>query len=101
MFLLAARLIVMLFAGLVHEVQLIHQSAFLQQLQSAVNSDAIQFRIFIPRHLIKALRIQMLPGFIDQIQKNLPLPGEPHTGRGGRLCHHNRSGSFRHSALSV
>ena len=43
--------------------RLIYQSALFQQFQSAVYSDAIQLGVFVPRHLIKAFRIQVLARF--------------------------------------
>ena len=51
MFLFAPRLVVVLLARLMHEVELVHQAAFLQQLQRAVDGDAVQFRVFLFRQL--------------------------------------------------
>jgi len=78
MFLLAPRLVIMLLSRLVHQIQLIDQPAFLQQLQCAVDGDAIQFRIFLFRHLIQPLGVEMLPGLIDEVEQNLPLARQTH-----------------------
>ena len=56
MFLLAARFVVMLFARLMHQVQLVHQAAFFEQLQRPVNGHPVQLRIFLLRQLKSARR---------------------------------------------
>ena len=82
MLLLAPRLVIVLFAGLMHEIEFVNQTAFLQQLQCPVNRDAIQLRIFFLRELEQTLRVQVLPGFIDEIEQDLPLPREAHAALG-------------------
>ena len=76
MFLFQPSLVVVLVAVMMHQVQLVHQAARLQQLQRPVNGDAIQFRIFFTREREQAFGIQMLAGLIDQIQQDLPLARE-------------------------
>ena len=84
-FLLAPRLIIVLLAGLVHEIELVHQAAFLQQLQRAVDGDAIQLRVFLLRQLKEALRIQMLAGLVDEVEQDLPLARETYRAFGNRV----------------
>ena len=81
-FLLAARLVKVLLAGLVHQIEFIHQATFLEQLQRPVNSHAIQFWIFLFRQLIKTLGVEMLTCLVDQIQQDLALPCEADTAIG-------------------
>ena len=78
MFLLAPRLIIMLLAGLMHEVELVDQAAFLQQFQRAVDGDAIELRVFFLGHLIETLGVQMLACFVDEIEQNLALARQTH-----------------------
>lgn len=84
MFLLAARFVVVLLAGLMHEVQLIDQATFLEQLQRPVDGNAIQLRIFFFRELIEALGIEVLTGLVDEVEQNFPLAGEAHAVIGKR-----------------
>ncbi len=76
--LLQARLVVMLIAVVVHEVQLIHQAAILEHLQRAVDGHPVQFGIFFLGQLEQALGVQVLPGLVDHFQQDLPLTGEAH-----------------------
>jgi hypothetical protein len=71
------RFVIVLIAGVVHQVQLIDQPALLQKLEGAVNGNAVQLRITLMRHRVKTLGIEMFPGFVDQLQEDLPLPREP------------------------
>ena len=77
MFLFQPRLVVVLVAIVMHQVQLVHQAACLQQLQRPVHGDAVQLRIFFARQREQTFGIQMLAGLIDQIEQNLPLAREP------------------------
>ena len=76
--LLQPRLVVVLVAVVVHQVQLVHQAAGLEQLQRPVDGHAVQLGIFFARQLEQTLGIQMLAGLIDQIEQNLALAREPH-----------------------
>ena len=67
-----------LVAVMVHQVQLVHQSARLEKLERAVNGDAVQLGIFLTRERVQALGIQVLAGLIDQIEQDLALAREPH-----------------------
>ena len=58
------------------EIQLIHESTFLQHFQSTVDGYPIQLRILFLRKVKQTLGIEMLPGFIDQIEQDLPLTRE-------------------------
>jgi len=85
MFLLAARFVVMLLSRLVHQIQLIHQTALFQQFQRSVYCDAIQLRVFLAGQVIEALGIQVLSGLVDQIEEDLPLASQAHSRFGGRF----------------
>jgi chromate transporter len=102
MLLLAPRLVEVLFARLMHQIQLIHQAAFFQQLQRPVNRHPVELWIFLLRHLIKPFGVQMLPRFVDQIEQNLPLAGQPHpaVGQGG-FRGRSRCGRCSHAAVPV
>ena len=77
-FLLAPRFVVVLLAGLMHEIQLVHQAAFLQQLQRAVDGDAIQLRVLFLRQLIETFRVEMLARLVDEVEQDLPLARQTH-----------------------
>src|SRR5579872_6289746 len=66
--LLQPRLVVMLIDAVVHEVELIHQAAFLQHFQRPIDGDAVDLRIFFLGQLVKPVGVQMLTGLIDQLQ---------------------------------
>ena len=68
--------VVMLFALEVRQIQLVHQAAFLEQLQRAIHGDAIELGIFFLGHLIQAFGVQMQAGVVDQIQQQAPLARE-------------------------
>ena len=76
--LLHAGFVVVLVAAVVHQVQLVHQAAVLEHLQRAVDGDAVELGILLLGQLKQALGVQVLAGLVDQIQQDLPLPGEPH-----------------------
>jgi hypothetical protein len=76
-FLLQPGLVVMLVSGVMHEIQLIHETAFFEQLQRTVHGDAVQFGIAFVGHSVQAFGVEMLPGLIDQIEKDLALAREP------------------------
>ena len=77
MFLFQPRLVVVLVPVVMHQIQLVHQAAGLQELERPVNGDPVQFRIFFAREREQTLGIQMLAGLIDEIEQNLPLAREP------------------------
>ena len=60
-FLLAASFVIVLFPGLMHEIELITQAAFLQQFEGPIDCDAIQLRVFLAGQSIETLRVQMPP----------------------------------------
>jgi len=76
MFLLGLRLVVVLIPTIVHQIQLVHQAAFFEELQSAIDRHPVEFRILLFGHLIEIFSVQMLAGFIDQFEQYLPLPRE-------------------------
>ncbi len=62
-----------------HEVQLVHQAALLQQLERSIDRHAIQLGISFFCQLEQALRIQMLAALVDKFEEQLALPGKTHT----------------------
>jgi hypothetical protein len=84
-FLLATGFVVVLLAGLMHEVEFIHEAAFLEQLEGPVDGDSIQLRVFFFRELKEALRIQMLTRLVDEIKKDFALAREPYATLGKRI----------------
>ncbi len=76
MFLLQPRLVIVLIAAIVHQVQFIHQTARLQHFQRAIDGDPVQLRVLFFRQLEQALGIQMLAGLIDQFEQYLALACE-------------------------
>jgi hypothetical protein len=82
MLLLAPGLIIVLLPGLVHKIELVDQAALLEQLQCAVDGDAIQLRVFLFRELIKTLRVEMLARLVDEVEQDLPLARQTHTALG-------------------
>jgi len=76
-FLFEARFVVVLVAIVVHEIELIHQTAGFEQFQCAVDGDAIDLGIFFARELVKTFGIEVLSGLIDEIEQDLALAGKP------------------------
>ena len=74
--LLQAGFVVMLFAFEVGQIQLVHQAAFLEQLQRAIDGDAVELGIFFLGHLIQTLGVQMQAGVVDQVEQQPPLARE-------------------------
>jgi hypothetical protein len=72
-FLFEARFVVVLIASIVHQVELIHQTAGLEHLEGAIDGDAIDLRVALLGHLEEALGVQMLAGLIDEFKQNLAL----------------------------
>src|SRR5258708_1087472 len=90
-FLLEARFVVVLVALVVHQVQLVHESADLEELERAVDGDAVQLRIFLFGELIELLGVEVLAGFVDQIEEDLALSRQPHSAKAQRIfCIFNR-----------
>ena len=67
----------MLLAGVVHEVQFVHQAVVFQHFERPIDSDAIQLGVDRLGTLVEVIGIQMLAGLVDQVQQDLPLPGHP------------------------
>ena len=88
-FLFAAGLVIMLFARLMHEIELVHEAAFFKQLERAVNGHAVQFRVALLGEVEEAFGIEVFAGFIDKVEEDFPLPRQPDSvfrfgGFGGR-----------------
>ena len=66
--LLQASLIVVLVAFVVHEIQLIHQAALLQQLERPVYGNAVELGVLLLGELKQPLGVEMLPGLVQQVE---------------------------------
>lgn len=77
--LLQARLVEVLVAADVHQVEFVDKTTRLQHLEGAIDSDTVQLRILLLRHQIQPFGVQVLTGFVDQIEQNLSLPGKAYT----------------------
>jgi hypothetical protein len=69
----------MLIAPDVHQVEFVYKTALLQHLEGAIHGHPIQLWIHRLSEMIKALRVQMFPRLVDQIQQDLALASEPNT----------------------
>ena len=77
MFFLEARLVIMLIAGVVHQVELVDKSTFFEQFERSIDGDAIELGIFFLGKLIQALGIKMEAGVVDQVEQDAALTGQP------------------------
>jgi hypothetical protein len=84
-FLFAARFVKMLLTRLVHEIELVHESTFLEELEGAVDGDAVELRVFFPGELEEAFGVEVLAGFVDEIEEDLALTGLAHAAAGERV----------------
>ncbi len=87
MLLLHARLVVVLISAEMHQIQFVDQTALLQHFQRAVNGNAVELGILFARKVIQRLGVEMLAGFIDQIEQNLALPRKAHAPLFQRTLH--------------
>jgi hypothetical protein len=76
-FLLEASLVIMLIAGVVHQVELVNKATFLKQFQGPVDGDAVKFRILFLGKLIKTFSVQVQAGMVDQVEQNAALASKP------------------------
>jgi hypothetical protein len=76
-FLFEARLVIMLIAGVVHEVELVDEPALFEQFQRPVDGDAIELRVLFLGELIETLSVEMETGVVDQVEQNASLASKP------------------------
>ena len=76
--LLQAGFVIVLVAAVVHQVQLVHQAALLEQLQRAVDGDAIELGILLLGQLKQAFGVQVAAGLVDQVEQHAALARQPH-----------------------
>jgi len=77
-FLFSARLIKVLFTGLMHQIEFVNKPAFLEELERAVNGDAVELWVFLLGELEEAFGIEVLAGLVDQVKQDLTLAGQAH-----------------------
>ena len=76
-FLLEARFVIMLIAGVVHEVELIDEPAFFEKFERSINCDAIELGILFLGELVKAFGVEVQARVVDQVEQNPPLASQP------------------------
>lgn len=74
--LLQAGFVEVLVAAIMHQIQLIHQTAFLEELQRSVDSNTVQFWISFLGKPVELLRIEVRTGLVNDVEQDLPLLGE-------------------------
>lgn len=77
MLLFQPRFIIVLVPTVMHQVQFIHQAAGLEHLQRAIDRNTVELGVALLGHLVQPLGIQVFARLVDQVEQNLPLPGEP------------------------
>lgn len=85
MLLLHARLVVVLLAIEVHQIQFVYQPAGLQHLQRPVNSHPVDFGILFLGKMEQIIRVKVLRRLVNQVEQNLPLPRQSHSSLLQRL----------------
>jgi hypothetical protein len=75
--LLEASFVIVLVAIVMHQVQLIDKAAGFEELEGAIDGDAVELRVFFATELIELVGIQVLAGLIDEIEQDFALAGEP------------------------
>src|SRR6266852_5516078 len=73
MLLLHARFVIMLVPAVMHQVQLIHQTALLQQLERAIHRDPVELGIPQLGQLEETLGIQVLAALVDKFEEQRAL----------------------------
>ncbi len=77
MLLLRARLVVVLAAVPVHQIEFVDQAGVLQRLNGAVDGDAIQLGVPLERQFVQPFHVQVPAGLIDQVEQDSTLSREP------------------------
>jgi hypothetical protein len=73
---LQARFVIMLIAGMVHEVKLVDKPTFFEELQRPVDGHPIEFRVLFLGKLIETFGIKVETGVVDQVQQDAALAGQ-------------------------
>jgi hypothetical protein len=76
-FLLEAGFIIMLIAGMMHEVQLVNQPALFEEFERPVDRDAIKLGILFLGKAIETFSVEVQAGIVDQIEQDAALPSQP------------------------
>ena len=66
MFLLETGFIIMLVAAVVHQVEFVHESTFLEHFQGTVDGDAVEFGVLCLGELEECFGVEVLAGFVDE-----------------------------------
>jgi hypothetical protein len=80
-----AGLVVVLVALVVHQVQLVHQAAGLEQLERSIDRHAIQLGILFAAQLKQPLSLEVLARLIDQVEQDLTLTRKPYAALSERI----------------
>jgi hypothetical protein len=76
---LQARLVVVLFAFVVQQVEFVDQAFLFQYFERAVNRDAIDLGIALLSQLEQLVGVEMPVSVVDDFKQQLTLPGEPNS----------------------
>ena len=74
--LLHAGLVVVGLALPMHEVELIHQTRILEELERAVDRDTVDFGVAFSGQAIEPVRVQVGAGALQQLEQDAALPGQ-------------------------
>lgn len=74
--LLHPRFVVVLVAADVHQVKFVDEAAGFEHLEGAVDGDAIELGVLLFGHEVQPLGVEVLSGFVDEVEQDLPLPGK-------------------------
>jgi len=75
--LLEARFIIVLIAGVVHQVELVDEPAFFEEFERPIDGDAVELGIFFLGELVETLGIEVEAGMVDQVKQDAPLASQP------------------------
>jgi hypothetical protein len=76
-FLLEARFVIMLIAGVVHEVELVDEAAFFKEFERSIDGDAVELGVLFLGELVEALGIEVEAGVVDQVEQDASLASQP------------------------
>jgi RNA polymerase sigma-70 factor, ECF subfamily len=93
---LHAGFVIVLVAVFVEKIEFVDKTRFLEHLERAVNSYAVQLRICLPSPQIEGFGIQVLPALVNEIEQNLALPGEADATLLQRSCHFHGCFPYSH-----
>jgi hypothetical protein len=70
---------------MVHEVELVYESALFEEFERSIDSDPVELRVLFLSELVETLGIQVEAGMVDQIQQDAPLASQPDAALAKRI----------------